>query len=117
MPPLSDDLHPSDTGTPLRPEIPSPEVRAIWLEIIREAFRLELGASRPRLVTIEDAASILSVSPRQVANFAKRGELAARYVGTSLRFSIEAVEAFMRALPRTSKRSTPTRRKGAERAA
>ena len=91
----------------------------MWRAIIREAVRLELGAARPRFITAADVAAMLSVSPRHVAALVARGELPARYVGGALRFSVDAVEAFMRALPRSSSRTrkTPPQRKGAERAA
>lgn len=53
----------------------------------------------PPLLTRDEVAARLKLSPRTVAEYVKRGELRGRIVGNRWRFTEEDVRAFLEALP------------------
>ena len=58
-----------------------------------------MTAPRP-LLTRDEVAELLRLSPRTVAEYVRRGELRGRLVGRRWRFRHEDVDAFLEELPR-----------------
>lgn len=64
----------------------------------------------PPLLTRDEVAARLKLSPRTVAEYVKRGELRGRIVGNRWRFTEEDVRAFLEGLPgewEVTRRNTP----------
>jgi len=57
------------------------------------------AAVQPRLLTTEQAATALGVSPETVKRLIKSGELASRLIGTARRIPVESVDAYLSTLP------------------
>jgi excisionase family DNA binding protein len=74
-------------------------IQQLVAELVTLAAAVSTTTVAPRLLTTEQAAAALGVSPETVKRLIKNGDLQSRLIGSARRIPVEAVEAYVMTLP------------------
>lgn len=74
-------------------------IQQLVAELVTLAVAVPAATVQPRLLTTEQTAAALGISPETVKRLIKSGDLHSRLIGSSRRIPVEAVDDYLTTLP------------------